>query len=179
MASTTNLPSFDRHSIATADLSGPLLQHQVPDWSTSVDMHFTALRDHFLHCLSTCCPKPRIKAKKPYVSPEIWTLRLQKLNYRKQLKEQRRLLTRESLARVFLAWKSCNRATSLVSAEQDRSLMLSFNYGTSLRCFAIKLVAQFSRATRSLRECLKFAKQQLLNQTLEVIAPETPAGKIQ
>ena len=130
--------------------------------------------------MTTHCPKPRTAAKKPYVSPEIWALRTAKLQSKKQLKEHIRLLARETSVRIFVAWKLHKSQADHHEVDSDSNCLdLSFNYGTSLRCFAVKLSVRFLTEARKLRDCLKTAKQQLLNQTIAEITPETPAGRIQ
>ena len=173
------LPCFDRRSIATAPLQLPLLQHKVPEWSTDVDSHFTDLRDHFLHCLSKHCPKKRTAAKKPYITPEIWEMRHLKLACRKRLKEQRRLLARETIARALTAWRSHKFHAESVAFEQAQLCMdLSFNFGTSLHCFALQLIARFTHIAKQLKEQLKLTKQKSLNQALEELPSDAHAGTI-
>lgn len=119
------------------------------------------------------CPRPRTAAKKPYLSPELWTSREQKIRCRKNLKINSKLLQRETLARVFSAWQQT------LGKEDSVTLDMSLNFGTSLRCFAVHLTCQYHRFSKQLRTSIAKAKSLLLKHTLDELPRNTPASRIQ
>lgn len=171
-SSLAEVPRFDRSMIAHADLHAPLSMHEVKPWSCSVDVHFADLQEHLLNCLQVHCPRPRTAAKKPYLSPELWTSREQKIRCRKNLKINSKLLQRETLARVFSAWQQT------LGKEDSVTLDMSLNFGTSLRCFAVHLTCQYHRFSKQLRTSIAKAKSLLLKHALDELPRNTPASCI-
>ena len=168
--------AFDRSLIAGAKLHQQLQRHQVKPWDCSVDVHFADLQDHFIQCLSQSCPKPRHFRKKPYLSEELWQCRHWKLRTRRQLKDTKKLLTRETLVRAFRAWKS----TAEKNDPQDpQGFDLSFNFGTSLRCSLLKLNSRFVKLSSQLAKGLRQSKFEHLKGQLEQLPKEASAGQIQ
>ena len=165
--------AFDRGQIASAQLQKQLQNHSVQPWNCSVDVHFDDLQEHFLTCLSKSCPRTKQFRKKPYLTEALWQCRSDKILTRRKLKEAKKLLIRETLARIFQAWRT--RDT------QDASpvLALSFNFGTTLRCSLLKLLVKFVKVSKQLAKGLRQSKFEHLHQRLEQLPAEASAGQIQ
>ena len=168
-----SLASFDRSKIAHANLHSSLQHHTVKPWTCSVDEHFEDLQEHFLQCLTRCCPREKLLRKKPYLTDELWQCRQSKLDTRKKLKEAKKLLTRETLARIFQAWRQQDQPTESVVMD------LSFNFGTTLRCCLVKLTAKFMTLSSQLTKTLRQSKANHLRLKLEQLPTEASAGQIQ
>lgn len=164
---------FDRTSIKTADLTDFLNAHRVPEWSCSVDVHFESIKDHFLTGLGKYCPKRRSGPKKPYITDEVWSLRLTKIQTRKTLKELKRQIRRNSVGSIFFAWANHN-----THPEEDR-LIQAQHYETTLLCSSVRITAQFMTIASQLRSALKQVKARALQQMLQDIPHHASAGEIQ
>ena len=127
-AKTEDARCVDRNKIKDSNLNQPLSDFQVACWATDVETQTNALTNHIHHTLQTCCKRDPARPKKEYVSAFAWELRRQKLFHRKQVKTARALLMRESLARIFQAWKGAEHGVC----------QQSFDFGTTLRCGLFK-----------------------------------------
>ena len=78
----------------------------VSDWHTDVEKHLHCLNSHLHQQLQRSCPRPAAGPRRPYINDTVWSLRRTKLHHRKQLRLTRHLLRRETLARVFYAWRT-------------------------------------------------------------------------
>eukprot|EP00435_Cladocopium_sp_Y103_P017428 s5028_g4.t1 len=135
-------------------------------------MRITVHRDGFAASLSTpLCSKAFLAliAEKPRVTPLVWQYRLQKLAHRKKGKELRKRIGLEALSLCFQTW-SCQRAP----AEE----IAIFNYGTTLRCHQVKHFLGFRKSQHQFRLALTHAKQQLLQEQLDELRPETSASTL-
>eukprot|EP00435_Cladocopium_sp_Y103_P030815 s10_g7.t1 len=162
------LPAFARDNIRHADLSPAFDVHPVSSWCTDVEQHVNDL-NAFLHDQLFLQCAPRRKApKKPFISDDLWTVRQAKLYHRRQLKYVQTLLRRESLARIFAAWKSPNHAV----------LAASYNFGCTLRSGGLKHAAGFVLAAKKLKRQLQSAKRQILADKFAQFDETTSASEV-
>ena len=105
---------------------------------------------------------PNRGPKKPFLDDHVWALRASKLRHRRALRQERALLRREALARIFCAWKGAD-------------VTASFNFGCTLRAGMIKQFVSFTLCCRKLKAALSIAKHQALEHTLDTITETTPA----
>ena len=165
---------FDRsciNSSALRDLCSPADCH----WQDDVEQQANQIANHFRTHLCRHFPLAEKGPKKPYISPEIWALRKQKISLRNQLRKGRSLLRRESLARTLLAWKSVLPGCSTDLTALD----LSFAYGTSLRTSSFRCFVQFTKVMTALRTAIQGSRHQKLQEVLQQVTPATPASTIQ
>lgn len=167
-------PTFDRTCI-DATVSSELCISADCHWSDDVEQHANRIADHFRLHLSKRFPFNQQRPKKPYISEDLWQLRSKKLFLRNQLRKGRQLLRSESLARIFIAWKS----TVSDQIDADDILQLSFAYGTSLRIGCFRRYVQFAVVTTTLRRAVQHNRQQKPQEILQQITPATPASTIQ
>ena len=138
-------------------------------WACDVETHTGHMNNQLHHLLHRVCAVSKGTPKRPYVSEVAWTMRRQKLHHRKELKTARALMRRETLARVFAAWR----------APSDQLLELSFVFGSSLRCGLLKHYIGFKRFAVALQRELAGEKTRLLRDTLATISEGTAASEIQ
>lgn len=92
--------------------------------------------------------------ERPYIDEAIWARRKQKLDHKAQLKHIRQLLCRETLARIFAAWKSP------VSWHNEES----FSFGTTLRIGIQKHGLGFRRQAAILKDQIHISKRLALQE---------------
>ena len=160
--------SFDRSRIAH-QLRHSLKVGPVADWTTDVEQHLQGINGHLRHQLARSCPRRGKGPVKPYINDELWNLRKVKLFRRQKLKQCRNLLRRETLARVFLAWRSPNEWSSFAS----------FVYGSTLRIGTLKHGLGFRRVAISLKRHLVTARQRALQQVVTQFTSSTSSAEIQ
>ena len=165
----TSAASFDRQLIQHSTLQQALQSPLELSWSCDVETQVQAVNEHFHSALQQHCPARRVGPKKPYVTDLAWKLRRQKLAHRKQLKHCKALLLRETMARIFHAWRS--PLTQLTEG--------SFVFGTTLRCGLLKHLAGFRRRAQELQYSLTEAKRLRLTEVLAEIDEHTAASEIQ
>ena len=106
---------------------------QIPEWNTDVETQekdFSTQVADILRRQQRSAAKP----KKCYINEEIWEKRRQMIANQKSLKQVRQRIGREAIWLTFNAWKT--RKSSPFNYEH-------FLYGTSLRCDAFLLLAQY------------------------------------
>ena len=161
-------PRFDRALIGT-HLRDRLPLAQVAAWEEDAGTHLSGVNQHFLQHLNQKCAKPRRGPKKPYISKAIWDLRAAKLGFRAELKHCRGLLRRETLARIFGAWRRPLR----------HDLEQSFSFGTTLRLGTLKNLAAFRRNCRQLKALISQHKMLELQDVVNSFTSTTAASEIQ
>ena len=156
------------HESTQRQVRAHMSQVQVPDWTTDVETQEASLSTQIDSILSSQrCGKN--KPKKCYIDDEIWEARNLMLSLQKRLKQVRNRIGRESLWIVFNAWK-----TSCL----PRLLHEHFQYGTTLRCDALLLLAKFRDQRCQVRRKLKCAKVKHMEQCLEQVTEHTAASSI-
>jgi len=74
-------------------------------WHVDVEHQTRAMIEHIHQAMGATPQQLAPKAKKPYVTADVWELRIQKLRCRHQLKHLRRQLAKESMFACFINWK--------------------------------------------------------------------------
>ena len=164
------IETFDRSKIGQE--VDALLSHPVQcTWKEDVETQANKIAQHFRTQLASRYQKSKHCPKKPYVSASLWTLRLRKIALRRTLRQCRSLLRRETMARIFSAWRN--------EPDQEVVANLSFNYGTSLRIGCFRRYVEFATVAAQLRRDLQQSCHQTLQEVLHQITPATPASRIQ
>jgi len=149
-------------------LSAHLHQPCTQIWSTDVEQQATHLAHH-LHGALMKCPKACPKAKKPYITDQLWDLRSDKLKIKKRLTEVNRALRGQMLHQFFRAWR---KAPTKQTGDEHCA------YGNTLHCGRLRLVAAFRRLSKQLQHGLRTAKQAHLSERLAGLDASTPAANI-
>eukprot|EP00435_Cladocopium_sp_Y103_P064502 s2_g26.t1 len=158
--------TYDRNKIA--GMSSPVVLQDIPSWNTDVDAHVRTLNETLHAHLKAQCGLARGMPKKPFVTDQIWALRTAKLKHRRQFKHVLQLLRRETLARVFHAWKQ----------PSSDLLDVSFNFGCTLRLGGLRHAAGFVTLARRLKFQLKSAKHQILADRLALLSDRSSASEV-
>jgi hypothetical protein len=141
---------------------------KIPAWTTDVESQ----EQDFSAQVATILKHQRRsehQPKKCYIDEDIWEARSQMLSSQKRLKQARQRLGRESIWLAFKAWKT----------QREPPLHCeTFQYGTTLRCDALRLLAQLRAQRRQLRCKLKYAKVKQMKTSLEQINEHTAASSI-
>ena len=84
-----------------------------PSWNTDVHTHWQECHRHLIDRLAEQFPQPKSHPRKPYISEDVWQLRLQKQALRRQATLRGHLCPRLELTSGFYAWKElrCLRQT--------------------------------------------------------------------
>ena len=96
--------NFDRSKVKQ-QMPSHFEDFAIKSWDTNVEDHLQHINDQLHTMLQRHCHRPQRGPERPYVDEHSWKLRKAKLHHRRELKHIRHLLRRESLARVFAAWK--------------------------------------------------------------------------
>ncbi|CAL1139932.1 unnamed protein product [Cladocopium goreaui] len=96
--------SFDR-SLIQSKMPVHFHGSAVASWNTDVEEHLVQINSHLHSQLRRWCPRPSKGPDRPYIDDHIWQMRKAKLHHRRQLRLLRGLLRRETMARIFSAWK--------------------------------------------------------------------------
>ena len=159
---------FDRNCIRHC-MPQSFISSEVAAWNADVESHLKGINEHFLTQLQRHCPRPKLGPQKPYINPAIWQLRQQKLDHQKELQYIRRLIRRETMARIFAAWKQPSQWL------QDQS----FSFGTTLWIGVLKHGLGFRRQAAILKEAIRQSKSVALQDVLKHFTAGTAASEIQ
>eukprot|EP00435_Cladocopium_sp_Y103_P049926 s1783_g15.t1 len=167
---------FARHKPKLLDyVHGPDIRHKLLDfavqpWHVDVETQANGITEHLRNVLQKPPDRPESdRMKKPYMTHEAWELRTLKLHYKKVLREIRKRLRFDGLARVFRAWRSQHDLPEL--PEYDAYLI-------SLRVSSVHITARYLQACRSLKLVLMQSKQKALLAAVEQFDEQTPASAI-
>ena len=173
--SSTPKIAYDRQSIDRShSLHQSLDANMSLTWSTDIESHVSAINGHILTALDTQCPRQQERAKKPYVTQELWDLRSLKLQARAALKALRRRLSSHLLGVFFMAWKTSGEDNEEIA--QD--VVELETYTASLRCYTIKYLARYHTVAHQLRGSLRGHKLKMLQTQLDQLPPDISASAI-
>ena len=142
---------------------------RVAPWHTDVEEHLTQINTHLHSQLGRFCPRPRHGPARPYIDPQTWQLRKAKLLHRRELRAIRCLLRRETMARIFAAWKDPG------GWEQEPS----FAFGSTLRTGVLLHGLGLRSSATALRKRICNGKRLALTETVKEFGPDTSASDIQ
>lgn len=159
---------FDR-SLIQSKMPENFRGSTVASWNTDVEEHLAQINSHLHSQLRRWCPKPRKGPDRPYIDDHTWQMRKAKLHHRRQLRLLRGLLRRETMARIFSAWKEPQ------NWKQDRS----FAFGSTLRIGVLYHSFGLRHFAFSLRRRISNGKQIALTELVKDMGPATSASEIQ
>eukprot|EP00435_Cladocopium_sp_Y103_P020241 s592_g4.t3 len=159
----------DPQCFTSAAFQEALRQFRPVDWSVDVEAHADHFEAHLHRTMKQHLPQSQPKAKKLYVTDDIWQMRLQKLALRKQCKVLRRRLSLETLRACFDTWRL---------PADHRSYHEVFNYGVSLRCSHVRALCGFQQLKKRMKIQLQQSKQIFLQHALDHTKPDAPASEL-
>ena len=159
---------FDRNRIQQ-NMPRALESFDVAPWTADVEQHLHAINEQFHSQLKRHCPRPKSGPQRPYIDDAIWTQRQKKLEHKAHLKHIRHLLRRETMARVFAAWKAPD---SWLPSQ-------SYSFGTTLRIGILKHGLGFRRQAAKLKEQIYKNKNASLQEVISNFSHTTAASEIQ
>lgn len=173
-ASTTKKkPKFDETKIRTMSrttvkslLNGPA--HWNQDIETQVDTFNQQAQD----MLTTHCACTVPEAKKPFFTPALWELRLNKQKCRRKVKNIHRVLRCELISTIFQSWRHAK-------AEQcNIDFGAGWNYRCSLLAYQLRATAGLHHYNGRLRREIAQGKEQYVQQHVEALPPHASASEI-
>ena len=153
---------YDRARIASHT---DLTHLEVTPWQTDIEQQVHHFNQQVHGALRKGCAPGIEKAKKTYITEEIWQLRGSKLASRKALKLAQRTLNQGLLKQIFTAWKH-GRDTS-----EDTLRVVQ-------RCHQMRLYAQFTASDRALRQRLRRSKLSSLREAFEQMPDKASASSV-
>eukprot|EP00435_Cladocopium_sp_Y103_P024816 s1891_g6.t1 len=137
-------------------------------WDYDNDQQVHHITQGLHDVLKSHSPSGVERAKKTFISEEIWKVRENKIAYKRKISALRHRVKFDLLAKVWHAWKQGDHP-------QAESIHL---YEVSLHCAAVKLFVQYKLTCRNLKHQLTQAKQQRLIATLDTLDSATPAAQV-
>ena len=159
---------FDRNRIQQ-HMPKAFQPFEIQAWSSDVERHLKCINEQLHSQMRRNCPRPKQGPKRPYIDEAIWKLRRQKLDHKAQLKHIRLLLRRETLARIFTAWKT----------QDDSHREASFCFGTTLRIGLLKHGLGLRRQAALLKQQISLSKSVALKEVISHFTQSTGASEIQ
>ena len=139
-------------------------------WHNDVEQQTACITKH-LHDVLGSTATPGSLCKKFYITEKAWQIRTDKIQYKKKIKETQRMLNRALLQCCFGAWTQHSQPRS-----EHVDLIEAFQYGISLRCTLLGLVARLRSAGLQLRQELIVNKKQALAACIAQLPPEASAN---
>ncbi|CAL1139792.1 unnamed protein product [Cladocopium goreaui] len=174
-AKQTQQISFDISQLSPDKVEQALDLYQPNSWETDIETQINEFNYTILDGLHKICPRPQPAAKKQYVNDEAWALRKDKLMVNGQLKDLKCRRRDERLVSIFQLW----RRHKAENSEVVGSITERFQpYMIFLDIKNLRLVAQYHADCKRLRKVLRRAKQDLIQQQIEVLPEGAPASKI-
>ena len=161
-STSTRTPKYNRAKIGGQRLLQDL---RAAPWTSNIETHVEDFNTQVHRALQKHCRSNHTNAKKPYLTPEIWQLRQDKLQSRAALKLCRRQLDRQLLLKCLQAWA---QHPTLPEASHE----------TDIQCERVHHFAQFQTSSRQLRQQLRISKQASLNQAFAEMPDKASASYI-
>lgn len=163
-------PKYDKHRLQRDHVQQALASFCHSTWTQNVEDHVADFNTALLHGVAQRCPQPEQQPKKPFYTSAIWTLRNQKLNRRKALKE----ITKRRIHELLL---TCFKSMCPLGSK-NYDFVQFWRYDTWLLCGRVRAYVAFHQVAHKLRVFLRQAKQGHLQTTLQGLAPTAPAATI-
>ena len=109
------------------------------------------------------------KAKKAYITDDIWEIRNNKIKYKKKIKDIARRIKFDTLAFFFKAWHDPEQSTHLLECRF---------YDATMRCAMFKYKICLKKVRFQLKKSLTAAKQRRLEEELQSLTPSTSAPTV-
>ena len=109
------------------------------------------------------------KAKKAYITDDIWEIRNNKIKYKKKIKDIARRIKFDTLAFFFKAWHDPEQSTHLLECRF---------YDATMRCAMFKYKICLRKVRFQLKKSLTAAKQRRLEEELQSLTPSTSAPTV-
>ena len=157
--------NFDRQKVheRTDELQKDLGAGVVAEWDVDIEEHVDDYTRQIHQTLKRHAPKERGAPKKPFIGEALWKLRSEKRESERCLEHTKRLIDREYLALYFQAWTG--RKTS-------RSCIYGWKAG------AVRLAATLRHKGRLLRQGIRDAKNDYVNEIVGEFTPQDSASDI-
>ena len=170
---TSSRGSYAREGIVHDEaLHQELQTGPLPPWSCDIEHHVDSLNHTMLQGLRRHFPSRPSTAKKIYMDPALWELRVEKQRTRKTLKILRCQSSRLHLQACFGAWKN-----SFGPPQADDPVDVGIahhNYFSTIYCCSVRQFTKLHQLTRQLRTLLRTSKLDQLNQALTSLDPGLP-----
>ena len=166
----SGLPQYDRVKIAQDPVRAGLASLEIPSWSSDIEHHVQTQNAQYHSVLSAHCGINRQKAKKSFLTEDIWALRSKKLLAKKQVHKIGSRLRKELLRTRFSVWRSDPTFDSVVpgcTAFED-----------SLRCKRLWWSAELLVQSKMLRTKLKTARLDSLSSAVSALPPFASASSV-
>ena len=146
-----------------------------PPWHCDIERQVSDFNDAVHGCLAEVRPEGVAKAKKPYITAEIWDCRQMKLRAKTQLRLHRKDWRARFLRATFASWKNLKHV---------HCVALDFDSGfdptqrTTMDCTQLRIVSAIYRHAKTLKKMLRCAKAEALQQCVEALPPAASASTI-
>ena len=94
----------DRDKIASSWQQLGAAQVHIGNWDCDIETQVVSLNSNIHAALKATCPKIRGQPKKPYITPETWKIRTEKLALHKRIRQSRKQQGRDFIAVFFRSW---------------------------------------------------------------------------
>ena len=161
--------THDRSKVAASRNQLDSNNFHVESWECDIEQQVEKLNSHLHDILHTACPKNKDKPKKSFITDETWTLRAEKLQLHKRIRQSRKQQCRDFLAYAFRSWSG--RFTDDESTEAQA-------HQVSVQCNHLLLTCRHWASARKLRQLLQRDKFASLNQVIADSGPQSSAGTL-
>ena len=159
----------DRAKIAT-NHSKIDAQSLVPhSWTTDIETQVQGINGDLEQALQKACPLEATKPKKWFISDVTWSLRSEKLQLRKRLKQARRQSAYDLCALMFRRWADTISPQEILEADAHRTMVL---------CCELHLSCRFWSCTKKLKCHLSTDRNRKLEETLQTTGSQASAGAL-
>ena len=159
------------HYQHSPEVEHSLAEIQALPWHTDVETQSLEIVER-LHSAIKQKGGHKHSVHKPYIDPELWKLRTQKLAIKKNLRQLRKRVDLQIVWQCFQAWKPA------VSQTEAPSTSEVWQYQTSLQCCQVRLLLHLRRTCQKMKKLMKAAKQKALDKDIVQQAHQLPAAEL-
>ena len=137
-------------------------------WTEDIETQVQALNKTISNALQRHCPKPHVRARKPFMTGEIMKMKQHKNAIKRRQGESWRLHKRTLLLRIIAAWRTSGPQTCTFPDGHDVQLQVGL----------LRLGAEAFSVTKTIRRRIREAKSAHVEQIVNDIPPTASGSQI-
>ena len=176
-SSRTALVRHDRAAIRTQKHHIALDEIAPCEWKADIEQHVATFNQQVLDKVHAACPLHKQGPKKPFLTDEVWQLRVAKLHLRKRLQTARKQMSADCLRLAIWAWQSSALRRDS-TADSQATVGQHHAHVSSTWCVFVRLNCRFYTLARQLKKVLQTSRNRHLQAELQTFVGTTSAGEI-
>eukprot|EP00435_Cladocopium_sp_Y103_P013990 s3230_g3.t1 len=161
--------NFDRTLIDKTNMKQCFETYEPCAWQQDIEFQVNHLNQHLLTSMTQYCAKVPQGPKKPFITDDIWQVRIEKLRLQRRQGALRRLASQDLLRRCFAGW---------THIQSDDSQQSTWAYSCRISLQRLLTGLRLHVTARKLRTALSSAKRHAIAAAIQNLPEDSAASQI-